>query len=78
MYTKYQALSIFLPCIVFPHGQTQLREAASFIAGIGKKNHLTEEVEDIKMEGEEEWRNNRRKRQTQLKGVTLPAPVCDT
>lgn len=69
MYTKYQALSIFLPCIVFPHGQTQLRQAASFIAGTEKKNHLTEEVEDIKMEGEEERRNNWCKLQTQLKGV---------
>ena len=50
MYTKYQALSIFLACIVFPHGQTQLQELCLLLwksfsmREVGDKKKIAEEV----------------------------------
>lgn len=53
MYTKYQALSIFLACIVFPHGQPQLQEPClllwkSFrVRGGRQKNRAEEVIRDV-------------------------------
>lgn len=51
MYTKYQALSIFLACIVFPHGQTRLQELClllrkSFHVRSARKKGETERAEE--------------------------------
>lgn len=51
MYTKYQALSIFLACIVFPHGQTRLQELClllrkSFHVRSARKKGKTERAEE--------------------------------
>lgn len=69
MYTKYQAFSIFLPCIVFSTWATSITAACVVYCGEEEKKIILQKREDIKMEGEEERKNNGNTLQTQLKVV---------
>lgn len=81
MYTKYQALSVLLPCIVFSTWANSITAGCVVYCGEEgrKKNHPPEALEDIKMEAEEECRNNWSTLQTQPKvAVWLggAGPLC--
>lgn len=69
MYTKYQALSIFLPCIVFSTWATSITAGCVVYCGEEGKKMILQKREDKKMEREEKRKNNESKLQTQLKVV---------